>query len=44
MIILEWYHRARITEAVATTDVDMIQRIWDEIADSWDICRHTEQM
>jgi hypothetical protein len=44
MIILEWYNRARITQAVATTHVDMIQKTWDEIADSWDICRHIEQM
>jgi hypothetical protein len=33
--------RARIIEAVATTGVDMIHRIWDEIAYSWDICRVT---
>jgi len=31
--------RARISEAVATTDVDMIHRIWDETAYSWDIYR-----
>jgi hypothetical protein len=30
---------ARITEAVATIDVDMIQKIWDEFAYRWDICR-----
>jgi hypothetical protein len=30
--------RARITEVVAMMDVDMIHRIWDEIAYRWDIC------
>ena len=49
MIILARYNRARITEEVATTDVDMTNRIWDEIADNWDICRvkwghYTEQL
>jgi hypothetical protein len=33
------YNRAQKTEAVATADVGMIGRIWDEIVDSWDICR-----
>jgi hypothetical protein len=33
--------RARITEAVATIDVDMIRRIWDETVYRWDICRVT---
>ena len=33
--------RARITEAVATIDADMIHRIWDKIAYRWDICRMT---
>jgi hypothetical protein len=33
--------QARITEAFATTDVDMINRIWDEIAYRWDICHVT---
>ena len=33
--------RAWLTEAVTTIDVDMIHRIWDEIAYSWDICRVT---
>jgi hypothetical protein len=33
--------RARITEAVATVDADMIRRIWDEIAYRRDICRVT---
>jgi hypothetical protein len=33
--------RARITEAVATIDADMIHRIWDEVAYRWDICRVT---
>jgi len=32
---------ARITEAVVTTDVDMINRIWDKIAYRWDICHMT---
>ena len=49
MIILALYNRARITETVATLDTDMIHRIWDEIAYSWDICRvtrgtYTEQL
>jgi len=30
--------RARIAGAVATIDVDVICRIWEEIARSWDIC------
>ena len=34
--------RARITEAVATTDVDVICRIWDAIAYRRDICRVTQ--
>jgi hypothetical protein len=29
--------RTRTTEAVATVDVDMIYRIWDEVACRWDI-------
>jgi hypothetical protein len=33
--------QARITEAVATIDEDMIHMISDEIAYSWDICRVT---
>jgi hypothetical protein len=41
--------RARKTEAVATTDADMIHRIWEETAYSWDTCRvirgnYTEQL
>jgi hypothetical protein len=32
---------AHIPEAVATIDVDIIHRIWDEIAYRWDICRVT---
>ena len=28
---------ARITEAIATTDADMIYWLWDEIAYRWDI-------
>jgi hypothetical protein len=43
--------RARITEAIATIDADMIYRIWKEIrvAYRWDICRvtrgnHIEQL
>ena len=32
---------ARITETVATVDADMINRIWDEIFNRWDICRVT---
>ena len=35
--------RAWITEAVATIDVDMIHRIWEEIAYRWDICRVTRE-
>ena len=35
--------RARITEAVATIDVDMIHRIWEEIVYGWDICRVTRE-
>ena len=35
--------RARITEEVATIDVDMIRRIWDEIAYRWDIRRVTRE-
>jgi hypothetical protein len=35
--------RARITEAVATIDLDMIHRIWDDIAYRWDICRVTRE-
>jgi hypothetical protein len=33
--------RARITEAVATRDADMIHMIWDEVAYSWHVCRVT---
>jgi len=33
--------RARITEAGATIDADIIRRIWDEIAYRWDIYRLT---
>jgi hypothetical protein len=33
--------QARITEAVATIDADMIHGIWVEIAYRWDICRAT---
>jgi len=41
--------RARITEEVATTNVDMIHRIWEEIAYRWDLyCvtrgNHNEQL
>jgi hypothetical protein len=32
---------ARVTEAVATINADMIHRILDEIAYRWDICRVT---
>ena len=35
--------RAWIAEAVATIDVHMIHRIWDEIAYGWDICRVTRE-
>jgi len=31
--------RARIREAVATTDAETMHMIWDEIAFRWDICR-----
>jgi hypothetical protein len=31
--------QARITEAVATIDADMIHTIWEEIAYRWDIRR-----
>jgi len=30
--------QAQVTEVVVTIDVDMIHRIWDEIAYRWDIC------
>jgi hypothetical protein len=30
--------QAWITEAVVTIDADMINTIWDEITDRWDIC------
>ena len=30
--------QAQVTEAVVTIDMDMIQRMWDEIAYRWDIC------
>ena len=33
--------RARIREAVATIDADMIRRILEEISYSWHICRVT---
>jgi hypothetical protein len=41
--------QARITEAVATIDADMIHRIWEEIIFRWDIRRvtrgnHIEQL
>ena len=41
--------RTRTTEAVATTDVDMIHRVWDEVAywlDIWFVTRgnHTEHL
>jgi hypothetical protein len=41
--------QARITEAVATIDADMINKIWDEIAYRRDIClvsreKHIEEM
>jgi hypothetical protein len=41
--------RAWITEVVTTIDVDMIHRIWDEVAYRRDICRvtrgnHDEQL
>jgi hypothetical protein len=35
--------RARIAAAVATVDVDMSHRIWDEIAYREDICRVTQE-
>jgi hypothetical protein len=35
--------QARITEAVAAIDVDMIHRIWNEVADRWDIRRVTRE-
>ena len=31
--------RVRITEAVASIDADVIHRIWDEVAYTWDISR-----
>jgi hypothetical protein len=35
--------QARITEAVATIDADVIRGIWDEVADRWDIRRVTRE-
>jgi hypothetical protein len=34
--------RAQITEAVATTDANMIHRIWDKIAYRWDTFHVTQ--
>jgi hypothetical protein len=33
--------QAWITEVVATINVDMIHRIWDEIAYRWNVCHMT---
>ena len=35
--------QARIIEAVATTDADVIHGIWDEVADRWDNRRVTRE-
>jgi len=37
----DYFSALRITEAVETTDADMINRIWYEIAYRWDICHVT---
>jgi len=36
--------QARTIEAVASIEADVIHRIWDEIADRWDIRRVTTEI